>query len=116
MKSTNCPDCGKSLRTRGRCACGWRIDTEDEAVTDDRCHYQFQGKRCPLPGTFSSSLYGKNVTWNCIYHSQHSSVNASQKDNCLNDINYDEYMKKRIDWRRALFPEEQQVVKKKSNK
>lgn len=69
-----CGDCGRQMRvTQAQCElCGWHDPNAGKVGTGDgdhdRCAYEFNGARCPLPGVFSPAVTGKGATLWCWVH------------------------------------------------
>ena len=58
----NCPEC-KSVFRGDECSCGWKTSGSNGSVSDDKCSYIFEGRRCPLFGTRRN-----NSAWYCSGH------------------------------------------------
>ena len=112
-KVTECPDCGNVLKTKRKCGCGWKMeDIAEPVITDDRCQYTSNGHRCPNPGTMSPHPYGKHGPWYCSRHWQYSNdPSPNQYEEVQEQENYENVIEERVDWRRRLFPDEQQIFK-----
>ncbi len=97
-----CRECNQLLiKNAERCACGWHADKT--SVTDHRCQYRSNGRRCPLPGTMCPYPYG-NTPWYCQGH--WSCIGDSRLgDAVLFDAeeNYQKILVKRRDWHVSLF-------------
>jgi len=98
-----CPECGKIYSTKfKKCNCGWS-DPDREAVSDYGCQYRVNARRCPLPGSMSTSLYGLG-TWYCSDH--WFSLGNSQLGEAIllnAEKNYQTIIQNRRDWRRNLL-------------
>lgn len=115
-QAQQCPECKQWLaRNVTVCSCGKRI--EDESMpqkADFRCQYVAHGRRCPLPGTVSPSLYGANCPWYCSEHERY----LGDPDRCEEILNHNErdferIMEDRIDWRAKLFEDDYRIAKAK---
>lgn len=107
MKNNACPDCGKTLNNRNKCRCGWFEETKDEVVFDNRCHYQINGKRCCLPGTMSSLIQGRTISWYCFQHWQpRNDISYRDSFDSFDNEKAKKILETRSEWRHHLFPEE----------
>lgn len=61
---------------------------ESELINDDRCSYREYGKRCPLPGTISSSVR-KGGAWYCFAHSINTNGKSAHEILLFNEKNFD---------------------------
>ncbi|HEX4044865.1 MAG TPA: hypothetical protein VHZ76_04290 [Gammaproteobacteria bacterium] len=99
-----CPECGKSLAAKAKyCSCGWRNPgIENSSTVDYRCHYVTCGRRCPLPGGISSSVFGS--TWYCAGHWRTLDDPQEGEAVLLNaEKNYNDILKTYEDWRKKLL-------------
>jgi hypothetical protein len=103
-QSNSCPECGKSLLlTEKDCTCGWSQKQQPvPAYSDYRCRYQLDARRCPLPGTISSSPYGIG-SWYCAGHWYYL-TNPSKSEAILTDAekNYHDILQRRHESRKFI--------------
>lgn len=63
-----CIECGNTLMPDMMlCLCGCLCQPDEPVPPDHRCHYVYQERRCPLPGTMSHFWYAKGH-WYCSGH------------------------------------------------
>ncbi len=101
----SCPECGKIFSDKlKKCTCGWFYpDADEKKVADHCCQYRINNRRCPLPGTIRSPLYGHG-SWYCSDH--WGCLDDSQMGEAIllnAEKNYEQILKDRQDWRRKLF-------------
>ncbi len=105
MSTKHCGECKQALASNvTRCSCGWQMT--QTTVTDYRCQYHSNDRRCPLPGTICPYPYS-SAPWYCFGHWQSlSDPKASEAILLDAEKNYQALLAKRRDWRDRLFDPE----------